>query len=120
MFCAQRRLRGEGFARHWHDLARLEEAGVAAKALADRDIAASVAAHKAAFFREKGASENGVDYSVAVAGGMRLTRRRGAVGVGGRLCADGAERVAAPPPPEPFDVLMGVCQAIEDRASSPD
>ena len=29
VFCAQRRVRGEGFARHWHDLARLDEAGVA-------------------------------------------------------------------------------------------
>ena len=91
----------------------------AAKALADRDIAASVAAHKAAFFREKGASENGVDYSVAVAGGMRLTRRRGAVGVGGRLCADGAERVAAPPPPGTFRRVDGCLPGDRGQGQQP-
>ena len=72
VFCAQRRLRGEGLpgtGMIWLDSKKL---AWRQKALADRDIAASVAAHKAAFFREKDASENWVDYSVAVAGGMRL------------------------------------------------
>ena len=36
VFCRQERRRGERLSRHWHDLARLDEAGVAAKALADR------------------------------------------------------------------------------------
>ena len=34
VFCTQQRVRGEGFARHWHDLVRLNDAGVAASALA--------------------------------------------------------------------------------------
>lgn len=109
-----------GFARHWHGLARLEEAGVAAKALADRDIAASVAAHKVAFFREKAASENWVDYSVAVAGGLRLVPD----GEARLALADDYARMVQSgwllDDAEPFDVLMDVCQATEDRANSPD
>ena len=118
--CVQRRLRGEGFARHWHDLARLEEAGVAAKALPDRDIAASVAAHKAAFFRDKDASGNWVDHSAAVAGGLRLVPD----GEARLALADDYARMVQSgwllDDAGPFDVLMDVCQAIEDRANSPD
>ena len=36
VFCLQERLRGERFARHWHDVVRLDEAGFAAAAFADR------------------------------------------------------------------------------------
>lgn len=120
VFCAQQRVRGEGFARHWHDLARIEEAGVAASALAGRDIAASVAAHKAAFFREKDASGNWVDYSAAVAGGLRLVPEGEALLA---LADDYARMVQSGwllDDAEPFDVLMDVCRAIEDRANSPD
>jgi hypothetical protein len=35
VFCRQRRLRGERFARHWHDLTRIDEAGYAENAMLD-------------------------------------------------------------------------------------
>ena len=35
VFCRQEPRRGERLSRHWHDLARLDEAGIAASALAD-------------------------------------------------------------------------------------
>ena len=38
--CQERR-RGERLSRHWHDLARLDEAGIAAAALTDRSVALS-------------------------------------------------------------------------------
>ena len=102
VFCAQRRVRGEGFARHWHDLARLDDAGIAARALADRGIAEGVAAHKAAFFREKDASGDWVDYQAAVAGGLRLVPTGDThlalaedYAPGGGLRADGGRPVAA-------------------------
>ena len=39
VFCLQERLRGERFARHWHDVVRLDDAGIADTASADRDLA---------------------------------------------------------------------------------
>ena len=117
VFCAQHRLRGEGFARHWHDLARLDDAGVVARALADRGIAEGVAAHKAAFFREKDASGSWVDYRAAVAGGLRLVPTGGARLA---LAEDYARMVEDRwllDDAEPFDALMDACQAIENRAN---
>ncbi len=120
VFCTQRRVRGEGFARHWHDLARLDDAGVVASALADRGIAAGVAAHKAAFFREKDASGGWVDYQAAVAGGLRLVPAGDALLA---LAEDYARMVEDRwllDDAESFDVLMDACQAIEDRANRRD
>lgn len=68
VFCMQQRAKGERLSRHWHDLARLDDAGYAKSALDDRSLALSVARHKAVFFREPG-----VDYEAAVSGGLRLT-----------------------------------------------
>jgi Nucleotidyl transferase AbiEii toxin, Type IV TA system len=39
VFCLQERLRGDRFARHWHDVAKLDDAGLAAAAFANRDLA---------------------------------------------------------------------------------
>lgn len=117
VFCAQQRVRGEGFARHWHDLARLDDAGIAASALADREIANAVAAHKAIFFREKDASGNWVDYRAAVAGGLRLIPAGDAY----RALAEDYARMVEDgwllDDAEPFDALMDACQAIENRAN---
>lgn len=117
VFCVQRRVRGEGFARHWHDLVRLDEAGVVASALADRGIAEGVAAHKAAFFREKDASGNPVNYGAAVAGGLRLVPEGDALSA---LADDYARMVEGGwllDEAEPIGALMKVCQAIEDRVN---
>ena len=118
VFCAQRRVPGEGFARHWHDLVRLDDAGVVASALADRRIAQGVAAHKAVFFGEKDASGKWVDYREAVAGGLRLVPAGDALSA---LADDYARMVEGGwllDEAEPFDVLMDACQAIEDRANA--
>lgn len=53
VFCVQGRLRGERFARHWHDLVRLDDAGIADVAISDRNLASAVARHKRMFFAEK-------------------------------------------------------------------
>ena len=120
VFCTQQRVRGEGFARHWHDLARLDEAGVVASALADRSVADGVAAHKAVFFREKEAVGSWVDYRAAVTGGLQLVPVGGALKAlredYARMVEDGWLLDDA----EPFDALMDACQAIEDRANERD
>lgn len=54
VFCAQGEFRGgDRFARHWHDVTRLDTAGFAASAIADKALAHAVADHKSVFFAEK-------------------------------------------------------------------
>ena len=67
VFCKADTLTAERLARHWYDLVRLDDTGYATTALADRNIARQVAAHKTAFFAAKG-----VDYAAAVAGDLQL------------------------------------------------
>ena len=72
VYCLQGRIRGERWSRHWHDLMRLDEAGIAARALEDRELALSVARHKAMFFRENDSNRQRIDYHAAVSGNLRL------------------------------------------------
>lgn len=73
VFCLQERLRGERFSRHWHDIVRLDDIGIADSAIADRDLAKSVAQRKSMFFAEKAADRTPIDYEAAVGGGLQLT-----------------------------------------------
>ena len=119
VFCRQERRRGERLSRHWHDLARLDEAGVAANALADRALALSVARHKAVFFVENDARSNRIDYEAAVSGGLQLVPE----GAGRAVLADDYARMLADgmllDESESFDMLMERCAAIEVRANTP-
>ena len=96
---------------------RLDEAGIAARALADRDLALSVARHTAMFFSENDASGNRIDYEAAVSGGLQLVP----VGAAHQVLADDYARMLADgmPPGESdtFDALMERCAAIEARAN---
>ncbi len=118
VFCAQGRLRGERFARHWHDLVRLDEAGYANAAIADRELAAAVARHKGMFFAEKAADRSMIDYAAAVSGGLRLVPDGPASEAlaedYGRMVEDGLLLDDA----EPFEDLMGRCQSIATRANA--
>ena len=118
VFCRQERKRGERLSRHWYDLARLDDAGVAARALADRVVARSVARHKAMFFREKDAAGNEIDYHGAVGGGLQLIPSGPALDVladdYGRMLADGMLFDVD----EPFERLMEQCSGIEARANA--
>jgi hypothetical protein len=58
--------------RHWHDVVRLDEAGFAEAAFADRELANAVARHKSMFFAEKAADRTPIDYAAAVSGGLQL------------------------------------------------
>ena len=103
--------------RHWHDLARLDEAGIAASALADRALAHSVARHKAMFFAENDAHGERIDYEAAVSGGLQLVPSGAAHAV---LANDYAKMLADGmllEENEPFDALMERCAAIEARAN---
>lgn len=117
VFCHQDRLRGDRFARHWYDIVRLDEAGLAEAAFSDRELANAVARHKTMFFPEKAADRRPVDYGMAVNGGLRLVP----IGDGataleedyGRMVEDGLLFDDA----ERFEALMAQCADITARAN---
>jgi hypothetical protein len=119
VFCLQERLRGDRFARHWHDIVRLDEAGFAAAASSDRALANAVARHKAMFFREKAADESPIDYAAAVNGGLQLVPAGNEAKAVlaedyARMVEDGLLLEDA----EPFEVLMERSAEIADRVNS--
>ena len=118
VFCRQERRRGERLSRHWHDLARLDETGVAEHAMADRPLALSVARHKAMFFSENDATGTRIDYEAAVSGDLQLVP----AGDANAVLADDYARMLAGgmllDDSEPFDALMERCAAIEARANA--
>ena len=117
VFCRQERRRGQRLSRHWHDLARLDEAGIAASALADRALALAVARHKAVFFAEKDARGERIDYEAVVSGGLQLVPS----GAAHAVLADDYARMLADgmllDENESFDGLMERCAVIEARAN---
>lgn len=118
VFCKRERGRGERLSRHWHDLVRLDDAGYADTALADRKLARAVALHKSVFFREKDASGSWINYQDAVTGGLQLVPTGAALDVLAddylRMLRDGMLLGDE----ETFDDIMGRCADIEVRANS--
>jgi len=118
VFCKQGEHRGgERFARHWHDITRLDRAGVAASAIADRSLASAVAKHKAVFFAEKTSAGKPIDYSSAVSGGLQLVPSDQALDSLShdyhRMVEDGLLFDDS----ESFDDLMTQCRDLESRAN---
>ncbi len=117
VFCRQMRSRGERLSRHWYDLVRLDDAGLAGKALANRDVAQAVARHKSMFFREKEAEGSWIDYEAAVSGGLQLlpdgTAYEALAEDYGRMLSDGMLLEDE----ERFEVLMGRCADLQERAN---
>ena len=117
VFCRQQRRRGERLSRHWHDLVRLDDAGFCGRALANREIALSVARHKSMFFREKDAAGNWVDYEAAVSGDLQLVPEGSfhdaLANDYGRMVHDGMLLGDE----ETFEELMRRCKDIQHRAN---
>lgn len=117
VFCLQARLRGDRFARHWHDVARLDEAGLATTAFADRNLAQAVARHKSIFFAENATDRERIDYAAAVNGGLRLIPDGDALKALEedylQMVEDGLLLEEA----EPFETLMARCADIATRAN---
>ena len=119
VFCRRQRGRGDRLSRHWHDIVRLDDAGIVEKALADRALGLAVARHKAMFFREKDAAGHWIDYEAAVTGKLQLVPTGSARGAldddytgmlaNGLLLDDG----------ESFEALIKRCAGIEARANRP-
>jgi hypothetical protein len=120
VFCAQGEFRGgDRFARHWHDVTRLDAAGFADAAIADKALARAVADHKTVFFTEKNTRGELIDYHAAIAGALQLVPDDGALAklevdyqhmVDDGLFLDDAE---------PFEALLKRCRAIQQKANRP-
>lgn len=117
VFCRQQRRRGERLSRHWCDLVQLDKSGIVKNALADQELALSVARRKAMFFRENDVEREPIDYGAAVSGNLQLVPGDAALEVlrddytsmldAGMLLDVG----------EPFNVMMQKCSEIEKRAN---
>lgn len=119
VFCAQGSFRGGvRFARHWHDVTRLDAAGFATSAADDRALAEAVAAHKTVFFAESAPDGAPIDYLAAVSGALILAptgeARRTLAEDYQRMVEDGLLMDDA----ETFDTLLRHCRAIADKVNA--
>jgi hypothetical protein len=118
VFCRQKRLRTEAFARHWYDLAMLNAAGLADSAIADTVLAMIVADHKAIFFAEKDEAGAVIDYHRAVAGDLQLIPEGEALIALAEDYASMAEaRLQHDTAALDFESVIARCRAIEAKAN---
>ena len=119
VFCAQGAFRGgDRFARHWHDVTRLDAAGFADAAIADRALAKAVADHKSVFFSEKQLDGALIDYHAAVSGNLCLVPNGDALT---KLAADYQHMVDDGlflDEVEAFDALLRQCETIQQKANA--
>lgn len=119
VFCAQGEFRGgDRFARHWHDVTRLDAAGFADVAIADKALALAVADHKSVFFAEKNTQGDVIDYHLAVFGGLQLVPDDGALA---KLATDYQHMIDDGlflDDAEPFESLLERCKTIQQKANA--
>lgn len=119
VFCAQGKFRGgDRFARHWHDLTRLDAAGFADAAIANKALAHAVAEHKSVFFAEKNTRGDVINYHAAVVGGLRLVPEDDALA---KLAADYQHMIDDGlflDDVESFETLLDQCRGIQSKANS--
>ena len=117
VYCAQGRIRGERYARHWHDLAAIMRSSHFRVAIEDRVVARAVADHKSHFFSEKDVEGKVVDYVAAVGGGLQIVPEGAAREA---LAADYAKMLedqVMVGDALPFDELMKVCADVAQQAN---
>jgi hypothetical protein len=117
VFCLGGKGRGPRFSRHFHDLVRLDDAGVAEDAIADKNLAKAVANHKTMFFSEKNAGGEIIDYFASVKGGLCLVpddeRALEIKDDYDKMVESGLLLEEA----EPFEGLIECCSDIANRAN---
>jgi hypothetical protein len=114
VFCVRGTFRGgDRFARHWYDVAKLDQSGHVDEALADSAIGEDVALHKGLFFIEPG-----VDYVAAVRGGLNIIPTGDPLAT---LKADYKLMVESnmfmEVEPDTFDEIIASCQSIQDKVN---
>jgi hypothetical protein len=119
VYCAQGAFRGGNrFARHWHDITRLDAAGFVDAAIQDLELGRAVARHKAVFFQEKAADGSIIDYASAVSGQLQLIPSGEALRI---LETDYAQmiedRLLPEDEAETFRRLLERCREVQDKAN---
>jgi Nucleotidyl transferase AbiEii toxin, Type IV TA system len=118
-YCLRETFRGgDRYARHWYDLDCLDQVGIAAAAISDRDLASDVATHKQHFFRENDKSGDVIDYAEAISGSLCLiptgeARKALERDYNQMLDAGLVQSNAAT-----FEKLMGRLSSLQDRANA--
>ncbi|MBX9600286.1 MAG: hypothetical protein K2X35_04750 [Bryobacteraceae bacterium] len=102
---------------HWHDLVRLDRAGRASAAIADRALAFAVAKHKSMFFSENDSVGDLIDYVAAVSGGLRLVPGGKALNSLSLNYARMLDDGLLPGDAEPFETLLEQCRDLLARAN---
>jgi len=117
VYCAEGRIRGERYARHWHDLAAIMRSPHFDAAIRDRAVARAVAEHKSHFFGAKNAAGETIDYFAAVEGALQILPEGAAREA---LAADYASMLQDQimvGDALPFDELMQACAQLAGRAN---
>ncbi|QTB99849.1 nucleotidyl transferase AbiEii/AbiGii toxin family protein [Alcaligenes sp. SORT26] len=117
VFCAQGRIRGERYARHWHDLAAIARSPYFDTAIAARDIATAVARHKSLFFIEKDVQGLVIDYINATSGNLSLIPMGEAKTALEKDYAAMQEDQVLLGDGLPFDELLKACAYVETQAN---
>lgn len=119
VFCAQGRIRGERYARHWHDLIALSRSKYFQQAIDDKALALAVAQHKSFFFSEKDGNGQVIDYLRAINGYMQLApvgQARDALAEDYALMIADDVMVGQA---LTFDDLMQACESLEQQINTP-
>lgn len=99
-------------------MTRLDAAGFADSAAADRELAKAVAAHKSIFFAEAAPDGTAIDYVAAVKGALVLVPKGDACTALAddyqRMVEDGLLMDNA----EAFDSMLERCQALADKVNA--
>ncbi len=117
VYCAQGRIRGERYARHWHDLAAIMRSPYFRTAIDDRAVARAVAEHKSHFFIEKDVDGETIDYIMAVEGRLQIVPDGGAREALAMDYAKMIEDQVMIGDALPFDELMKVCADLAQQAN---
>lgn len=117
VYCVQGRIRGERYARHWHDLAAIMRSPYFGTAIENRAVARAVAEHKSHFFSEKDGEGKAIDYFSAVGGNLQIVPHDAARAA---LAADYAKMLEDQimvGDALPFDELMKACAELAEQAN---
>jgi hypothetical protein len=117
VYCAQGRIRGERYARHWHDLAAIMRSPHFGAAIEDRAVARAVAERKSHFFSEKDVDGKVIDYFAAVEGGLQIVPDGAAREALATDYAKMLEDQVMVGDALPFDELMKACAKVAQPAN---
>lgn len=116
VFCLQGKIKDRQ-ARHWYDIAQLDQAGHTSEGLGNREIAQKVAEHKQSFFSAKDASGSPVEYAAAIGGELVLIPKDAGLEALAadyqNMIEDGLFLGEAPQ----FNTVIDICRGIQERAN---